>query len=293
MSENKKTEIKPGVKTFILHPWRLFAFEAFLFAATLALGILAGLRLKEIFESQKISPEPVSVWQFLFYFVSATAVLLLIIYFLKPKRAKGVLFKLFFILAIIFGNFYFVGLWLPPFFVFAWLVFLLVFLFKKHLVFLHNLALILAIAGVGAGVGLQLQAKTVLVLLLIFSIYDFVAVYKTKHMVKFAETMVEHKAIAGFIVPQNLSGFQADVKKVKLGREFLILGGGDVVFPLIFAVVLLKEGVLNGLIVALFSLFGLFCGFLIFISKKNRAPMPALPPIALFSIIGYLLTMFL
>jgi len=35
---------------------------------------------------------------------------------------------------------------------------------------------------------------------------------------------------------------------------------------------------------------GLFAGFLFFISQKEKKAIPALPPIALFSIIGYFIT---
>lgn len=109
-------------------------------------------------------------------------------------------------------------------------------------------------------------------------------------MVKMAKEMLQHKAIVGFIIPQKLSDFSTQLKKVKVGGKFLILGGGDIVFPLILAVSLIPQSTLHALIIAFFSVIGLFAGFLIFISQKTRAPMPALPPIALFSILGYLLT---
>ena len=56
-------------------------------------------------------------------------------------------------------------------------------------------------------------------------------------------------------------------------------------------IILIPEGILNSLIVAMFSLIGLLVSFLIFISQKMRKPIPALPPIALFSIIGFLVTL--
>jgi len=48
MSKNKKAEIKKEeIKTFLLHPWRTFGFEAFLFSLSLGSGILAGLKLNK------------------------------------------------------------------------------------------------------------------------------------------------------------------------------------------------------------------------------------------------------
>ena len=62
------------------------------------------------------------------------------------------------------------------------------------------------------------------------------------------------------------------------------------IFPLILTASLIPEGILNSSIVALFALNGLFLSFWIFTSQKIRQPIPALPPIALFSIIGFLIT---
>lgn len=290
MSENTQTENKKEIRASLAHPWRVFGFEVFLFTLSMALGILAGLRLKEIFEIQKISPQPISVWQLLVYFVFAIAFVLFVIYFCKRRKIKGIFFKTIFALAIGFGNLYFFGLWLPFIIVLPLVVVLIVFLFKKNSLLLHNAALVFAIAGIGAGLGLQLQPLAVVLLLAVFSVYDFVAVYKTKHMVKMAKEMLSHRAILGIIVPQKLSDLKAELKEVKLGGRFLVLGAGDIVFPLILVVSVLPLNIADSFIVAGFSLLGLLVGFLIFISRKERTPMPALPPIALFSIIGYLLT---
>ena len=53
------------------------------------------------------------------------------------------------------------------------------------------------------------------------------------------------------------------------------------------------KSIFASLIVAFFALTGLFFSFLIFINQRIRAPIPALPPIALFSVLGYLLTLFI
>ena len=290
MPKDFQNQSKEKIGTLFLHPWRIFGFEVFLFSLSLILGILAGLRLEKIFVAQNISPQPISPWQFLFYFLFATSLLLLIIYFLKFKKSKGVFLKILFFLAVGFGNLFFFGLWLPDLLNFTLVAFLFYFLIKKSSLIIHNVGLVFAIAGVGAGLGVRFTPEIVILLLLIFSIYDFIAVYKTKHMVKIAKEMVKEQAILGFVIPQKISDFPAHLKEVKPGGRFLILGAGDIIFPLILAVSLIPQGILDSLIVALFSLVGLFAGFLIFISKKTRQPMPALPPIALFSIIGYLLT---
>ena len=157
-------------------------------------------------------------------------------------------------------------------------------------ILIHNILLILGIAGVGSVTGLRIDGGTAIIILAIFSIYDYIAVYKTKHMIKMAREMAEGDALMAFIIPQNLADFKKDLKEVKPGGNFLILGGGDIAFPLLFATSLLSSGIANSIVVAIFSFIGLIASFLIFIFQKERQPIPALPPIALFSIIGYLVT---
>ncbi|MDI6883264.1 MAG: presenilin family intramembrane aspartyl protease [Patescibacteria group bacterium] len=290
MPENNQNQKQEEIKTTLIHPWRVFGFEVVLFSLSMILGVLASLRLKELFEVRKISPPSISIWQFIVYFILATLALLLIIYFFKSKKRKGIFFKIIFFLAIGFGNLFFFGLWLSDILSIILAAFIIIALFKKPSLIVHNFTLIFAVAGVGAGLGLGFKPEMVILLLLIFSFYDYIAVYKTKHMVKMAEEMIKDKAIIGFVVPQRISDFKAQLKEIKPGGKFLILGAGDIVFPLILVISLIPQGVGKSLIVALFSLIGLFTGFLFFIFQKRRQPMPALPPIAISSIIGYLLT---
>ncbi len=283
-TENKKE------MSVLAHPWRTFVFEIFLFSLSLALGILASIRLNEIFKSLEITPSRITIWQFIIYFILVTLLLVLVVYFLKFRKGKKIFFKGMFLFTVAFGNLLFFGLWLPGILSFGLVILLIILLLKINSLVIHNLVLIFAIAGVGSSLGLRLKPEMVILLLLIFSVYDYIAVYKTKHMVKIAKEMVTQKAILGIVIPQEISELQTRIKKVKPGGRFLVLGAGDIIFPLILSSSLVPQSISNSLIVALFSLIGLFFGFLIFISKKIRQPMPALPPIALFSIIGYLIT---
>jgi presenilin-like A22 family membrane protease len=67
----------------------------------------------------------------------------------------------------------------------------------------------------------------------------------------------------------------------------MILGSGDVGLPLILATSLVGLYVSEAVIVAAFSLVGLFLTHMIFINQEVRRPMAALPPIATMAIIGY------
>ncbi len=283
-----QTEIK---ETKISHPWKIFLWEAFLFLIVFGLGIVSAFRVKELSKIEKIEISPVSFWQFLLYFSLATLFILFISLLGKRfKKGKQVIFKAIFIFAIIGGGIIFFSIWLPDFFALILVVILIFGWLIKPKILFHNLVMIFGVVGIGGVLGLSFSPLVMVVILIIFSIYDYIAVYKTKHMVRIAKEMVEAGAILGFILPQKTSDFLADLKEVAPGGKFLILGGGDMVFPLIFSISLIPSGILNCLIVAFFAFLGLLVSFLLFISQKTRKPIPALPPIALFSIIGFLIT---
>ncbi len=272
---------------------KVLFFEVVLFLATMALGITVALRLIHFRQEQWLPPAtPVPFLNFIIALALATLFIFLIIFVCKKKRSKAVIFKSLFALVIFLGGISVLVLWfgdlslvLITLLIIGWL--------KYPSPLLHNLCLILAMAGLGATLGLSLTPQMIVVFLVLFSIYDFIAVYKTKHMIKMAKEMIKGGAILGFVVPQKFSDFTLSLKEVKVGGKFLILGGGDVVFPLLLVVSLLPQSIFASLIIAFFALIGLIFSFLIFISQKIHAPIPALPPIALFSILGYLLVILL
>ena len=270
--------------------WKIFIIEAFLFCLTLGLGIAAAFRMNEIFKIQKVNIPQISFSQFILNFLLATLFIFLILRFAKFEKEKGTIFKILFILAVLLGGLLFLETWLPEHLSLIFIFVLIFWWLKKPSVLIQDLLIILGIAGTGSILGLSLNPLTVVALLIIFLIYDFIAVYKTKHMVRMAKAMLESRAILAIVIPPNIFGFRESLEKIQPGGKFLILGGGDIAFPLIFSVSLIPSGIFNSLIVALFSLIGLFASFWFFTKQKERKPIPALPPIAFFSIIGYLIT---
>lgn len=294
MAEDITTQSQEEIrKIAIINPWKIFFWEGFLFSFTLGLGIITALKIKNILNIEKTTLPAISLWQFILYFSLATIFILFIARFLKFKKGKGILFRGIFVLTVFWGGSLALSLWLSDFPALVLVGILLFWWLTRPSVFIHNLAVMLGIAGVGAVLGLRTTPWLVVLLLIILSIYDFVAVYKTKHMIKMAKEMVEHRAILALIVPQKISDFGSSLEEVRPGGRFLILGGGDIAFPLLLAVSLIPGGIINSLIVAVFSLFGLLVSYWFFINQRVRRPIPALPPIALFSILGFLITLLL
>ncbi len=269
-----------------------FLIESFLFCLILVLGVLNAVRLSRFIEVEQITPTSISFWHFIIYFALATLFIVFISFSGKKfKKSKKVLFNTFFILAVAWGSLITFSLWVPDIIALLLIALLIFFWVKKPRVIFHNLAMIFGLAGIGSVLGLAISPLIIILLLVVFSIYDVIAVYVTKHMVRMAKEMIEAGAILALIVPQKIADFKTNLSEVKTGGKFLILGGGDVVFPLLLCASLATTSILNSLIVGFFALLGLFFGFWFFINQKVQKPIPALPPIAAFSIIGYLITL--
>lgn len=144
-----------------------------------------------------------------------------------------------------------------------------------------NLAAIFATAGVGVILGISIGPLPVILFLILLSIYDYISVFKTKHMVEFADYIVE-KELA----------FTVTSQAVVEGKERRIdLGTGDLIAPIILEVSLLAympaavPFVFAGAVVSL--------GVFLFLVWKKKVVLPALPPLVfgmlLFLLLGMLL----
>lgn len=159
------------------------------------------------------------------------------------------------------------------------------------IILMQDIAVVLAIAGIGAVLGLGLTPLIVVFILIILSFYDIIAVYKTKHMIKLAETMIKSRTIFGFIIPFNFKDFFVSSHRAHPGEGFMILGSGDIIMPVLLSASLVPISLRQSLFVLFFSLIGLFIAHLLFVNQEKRRPMAALPPIAAMSIIGYLISL--
>jgi len=278
---------------------KIFGFELIFFLLTQIFGILVAqnIFLKFPQEIIKISSEKFS---YLNFFLGFSILVFLFLFVLRFKKVKNTFFRVIFVLVIFLGIEIFLETWLPGFIslliTLSLLSFWLVpYLLKKGAdfpIWFHNLLLILGMAGLGGSVGFSFSPLVMIILFLVFSFYDFVAVYLTHFMVKMAKSSVETGAILGFIVPTNPFDFKEKMKEVKIGKEgegrFSLLGGGDVIFPLLLSVSLLPFGLAKSFTVMAFSCLGFCFSFWLF-GELGKKPMPVLPPIFLFSLLGFLI----
>ena len=150
----------------------------------------------------------------------------------------------------------------------------------------HNLTELFIYPGIAAIFVPLLNVLYLAILLVIISLYDMWAVWKSGIMQKMAKYQIDHlKIFSGFFVPYLSKAQRKKIKKMKKSKakgkgkamkvNVAILGGGDVIFPIIAAGVMLKAlGVWPAVLVILGALLGL--GFLLFFSEKKKF-YPAMP----------------
>jgi presenilin-like A22 family membrane protease len=257
------------------------------FGLTQALGLYVAWR----FLPEVVVAKPVDWGGFSWVDLAVLAVFIVVffVFATKFKRAGSIFYKAFLSLIIFSGSQAVFGVWLMPVVATALAIALVVIFWLHQSVLIQNIAMILTIAGIGAAIGISLLPITVVYILVAFSFYDIISVYKTGHMIKMAQAMIESRAIFGFVIPEPGRTLRERVSRVAPGEGFMILGSGDVIFPLLLSVSLVSVSLAQATIVTVFSALGLFLMHLIFSNQKVRRPMAALPPIALMAIIGYLL----
>jgi len=137
---------------------------------------------------------------------------------------------------------------------------------------LKNAAAILATAGVGVIFGISLGLVPLLIFLMMLSIYDFLSVFATHHMVE----------MANFIVKRDLAftiTARAPPEKAGQREQRIDLGTGDMIAPIMMEISLLSYSP----IATLFVFFGasISLGAFLVLVWKKRMVLPALPPIVL------------
>jgi presenilin-like A22 family membrane protease len=266
-------------------------------ALSLALTLFVAVRQKTFVEEEQIVSPDVSLGPVVLYFFGVVVVIAFILFFL-PFRMLKLVFRVLFTIMFAWGVFIVVVLVLPtaaayPIAAVAGLVWLF---FAR--VWLHNLLLFVALAAAGSVFGFLFSPWTFMIFMLVIAVYDFLAV-KFGFMVWMADKLSETIALPAFIYPKQLHDWTMKLQNVRVGelkdkesgeREYSVLGGGDIGFPLMLSTaVFFATGLVEAAIVGVFALIGLMAAFLIQLFWLKGKPMPALPPIAGFCLIGFLL----
>ncbi len=195
-----------------------------------------------------------------------TAFILLVIK-LKKSLLKPLFYSLL-LLTYFYGFMPFIGLFsvIPS-------VILLYLLIKNRHWIIINISAVIIGATVTAIFGISMEPLPVIVLLSALALYDYLAVYKTKHMLTLADSISEMKIPVVFIVP----GKERDA----------IMGVGDAVMPNILVVsgFVFGKCLLMPILTFIFGVVGLFA--LLVVVERSKKAHPGLPILNFSVILGY------
>jgi presenilin-like A22 family membrane protease len=241
-----------------------------------------------------------SLGPILIYFF-AVVVILGIVLFTIPITALKTFFKVIFAFLYCWSLFVISIIWLPAIASIAIAVVIAVLWFFYPKVWLHSLVMLLAMVALGEVFGRLISPWTAMILLAVLAIYDFLAV-RFGFMMWMANKLSESSTLPAFIIPYRQSNWISSLKKSEIStlteqkaeeRQYSILGGGDIGFPVLLASsVYFARDFKAAIIVAVFSLAGLIGAYLIQAKFFKGKAVPALPPIAIMSVIGLALVSF-
>jgi presenilin-like A22 family membrane protease len=275
-----------------------FLWGGLVMVLALALALYVAYQERAFFaENQIISPD-LSLGPIIAYFFGVVLLLALVLFIIPLSKLKLVFRVLF---ALMFGWGVFIIAALPlstvPAVILAVIAGIAWLLWAR--VWLHDLLLLLALAGAGSVFGFLFSPLTFMIFMLIIAVYDVVAV-RFGFMVWMADKMSQSDTLPAFIFPRQFGDWKLKLGSVRVGdlrqkesakREYSILGGGDIGFPLMLAVSVFFEAGLGGaVLVGALALVGLMGAFLVQLLWLKDRPVPALPPIAFAALIGFLIT---
>ncbi|RME31985.1 hypothetical protein D6789_01015 [Candidatus Woesearchaeota archaeon] len=222
---------------------------------------------------------------FLYLVFGVVAGTLLLLFIIKLGRLR--LWKLWFFFAVFLSTSVAFGVLLPRPLALALgavLAYLKVF---RRSVLIHNLTEIFIYSGIAVLLVPLFDLFWVTVLLIVISLYDVIAVNKTKHMVHLAKFQTKSGLFAGLMLGKPAT------HPTKTTKRAAILGGGDIAFPLLFAGVVMEHLISKGVpkLLALYQsllipLFTVAALFLLFTKAQKDKFYPAMPAVTAGCLIG-------
>ncbi len=243
------------------------------------------------------TPAQSALGPILIYFLSVVIVLGVVLFFI-PLSALKTVFKVIFAFLYFWSIFVITIIWLPLIASLGIALFFgLLWIFYPR-VWLQSLVMLLAMVALGEVFGRFISPWTAMALLLALAVYDFLAV-RFGYMMWMVKKMSGSSALPAFVIPYKAADWKDSMKKSEVSdlveqkseeRKYSILGGGDIGFPvLLVSSIYFAYGLNDGLIVASFALVGLIGAYFIQARFLKGKAMPALPPIAVMSVMGLVL----
>lgn len=165
-------------------------------------------------------------------------------------------------------------------------------------VYVHNITELFIYSGIAAVFVPVMNIWAAVILLVIIAVYDWIAVWKTKHMVTLATSNDVISVFPGLAISYKSDSKNKGSKKIsqktvtsktttapKPGANTAVLGGGDIAFPLLFAGTAMKTlGFSGAVIISIVATISLF----ILLMKAEKGKFyPAMPFLSAGCFIGF------
>jgi len=271
----------------------------FVFIHGLAL-LITGTFVKEEMQAFENSGDPMNLVIFFVIIIAMTLTILLIAKYWKKQLIQFIILG-----AVGYTSFYvflpLLGLivpgWWPLILAVALGLLLTITLFKYPEWYVIDSCGVIVGAGAIAIFGISLDIFLVLILLVVLAIYDAISVYKTKHMIDLADTVMDLKLPVLLVVPKiRKYSLIKETKSLKEKlkddeeRDAFFMGLGDIVMPGIL-VVAAYHNISDGLPIAVGVILGTLAGFIMLMTFVIKGkPQAGLPLLCSGAILGYFIS---
>jgi len=249
------------------------------------------------------SGDPMNLVIFFAIIIAMTLVILLIAKYWKKQLIQFIILG-----AVGYTSFYvfwpllalIVSGWWPLILSIAFAAVLTITLFKYPEWYIIDICGVIVGAGAIAIFGISLDIFLVLILLIVLAVYDAISVYKTKHMIDLADTVMDLKLPVLLVVPKiRKYSLLKETKSLKEKlkddeeRDAFFMGLGDIVMPGIL-VAATYHNISGGFPIALGVIVGTLAGFIVLMTFVIKGkPQAGLPCLCGGAILGYLVSSYL
>ena len=296
MNQDKKLKIKDLIPVVIMG-------LLFIIVHSLALLVIGPFQSAGVEPAFENPDDPMNLVFFFVIIIVMTLIILLIAKYWKKQLIQFIILGAIGYTAayVIYPLFTLVVNWLFSAVIAIVIAGIIVFLLLKYPEwYIIDIAGIIIGSGAIAIFGISLGILLVILLLIGLTVYDAISVYKTKHMIDLADTVMDLKLPVLLVVPKIrhyslIKETKSLKEKLKSGeeRDAFFMGLGDIVMPGIL-VASIYHNVNNSLPVALSVILGTLIGFailMIFVMKGK--PQAGLPLLCSGAILGYLISSYI
>ena len=261
-------------------------YAATLYMASHLFGILAGLNMipgSFIQSNQVLNQKPISGLYLLGMIILASGLMLLLL-----KWNRKLLIKIWFNTAIILTVYIFFASFMSPMTALgpALAVFIVRVMAPGYGI--RNIVDVFSYAGAGALFGTMLGIVPALIFLIFLGIYDIISVFMTGHMIDLAVKTMENDSFMGIMLPEREDSSEVETDNMEERSEgetsVGMVGGGDVIGPMVLSVSLLK---ILPTASAVMTSFGSMLGLYFLMERKGEEGfLPAIPFVAAGGVLG-------